>query len=136
MQQYFCSCTARIWDHWLNFNLWCFGVLSLSGLGGPFFFPSLVPLPGVFSFIYYLFHIIWARLIHALALSLVSFFLPLFPCPVFFPLFIYFTLFPTHICPCTLSSFFFSSLVPLPCVFSFIYLFHISPDSYMPLYSL
>ncbi len=54
-----------------------------------------------------------------------SFFsLPLFHCPIFFLyLFIYFTLFPTHTCPCTLCSFFFSSLVPLPGVFSFIYLF-------------
>jgi hypothetical protein len=106
MQQYFCTCTARIWGPLPDFNFWCFWVLSFvwSWWVLFFFFASLVPLPGVFSFIY-----LTLFPIHTCPCTLSSFFffflLPLFPCPVFFPLFIYLTSFPIHTCPCTLSTF-------------------------------
>jgi hypothetical protein len=90
MQQYFCMCTARIWDRWLILTFGALGCCLLFGLGSFLFFHFPCSLARCFSFIY---------------------------------LFIYFTLFPTHTCPCTLSRFFFSSLVPLPGVVSFIYLF-------------
>ncbi len=103
MQQYFCMCTARIWDRWLILTFGALGCCLLFGLGSFLFFRFPCSIARSFSFIY-LFISHYSQLIHALVLSVVSFFLPLFPCPVFFPL--------------------------------FIYLFHIIPNSYMPLYSL
>jgi hypothetical protein len=118
-----------------DINFWQFGALSFVWTWVlSFFFASLVPLSGVF-FLYlinYLFISHYSQFIHALVLSLVSFFASLVGC-FFLYLFIYLILFPTHTCPCTLSSFFF---LPLSGAFSFIYLFNIIPNSYMPLYVL
>ncbi len=78
------------------------GCCLLFGLGSFLFFLPSFPCRVFFPFIY-LFISHYSQLIHALVLSLVSFFLPLSGAFSFI-YFIYLTLFPTHTCPCTLST--------------------------------